>query len=259
MIEIVNMKIDPFERDDFVFYWEILNSRSEDITNFEVRVLRSRNKNGDYKVCLGWKPANSISFFRDRRTTKNQRWVEISYKIEVKKLDTNIVEVFGPASLEREPTSLDKMIIRNQRNQLFSRGRDVIIFKKPEDGIRCTCFNETLGDFDVFDCNICGGSGYQKKNSGVFFSKIFFPQENRSNASREGKEQHLMTGIWLSNYPIMSSGDMIVDKRNDRYIVNDITVYNPRDVIIRQELQLAAVKKTSTLMSMPIPEDFKKL
>ena len=257
MLEITNIIVDPFDPKDYVIYWEFSNQKNRPLNEFIFRIFKAQEKHGNYKLISRDLDPSAISSFRDKKTSKLDRWSEHHYKIEVEDTVSGKKETYGPGGVGMEPSPSDKMIIRNDRNKLLNFARDVLVFSQPREGRRCGCFNTILNKTEVPDCKSCGGTGYLTGHDSIYFTKMFFPSEMNQATTLDGPEHPSVKGLWTSNYPIIREGDMIVTKENNRYSVTSVSQVEPHGVTIKQQISVIRIKRSDVMMKIEVPEEFK--
>lgn len=258
MLELI-LYLDPFDSKDFLVYWEIVNKLGKNLSDYRLHVYRAIGVDSKYQlISLPLDPSTS-NFYRDKKTSKLRKWLDVHYKVEVERLSDGKREIYGPVRVERNATASDRLIISHKRKQYVRFGNPVVVGKLNQEGIRCACWNKILGKSDDSNCTMCHGTGYSKGYTNFYFTRMFFDAERKANPQISSEEQPLSRTFRCSNFPILNPGDLIIDRANRRYTVDVIDPVIPHGVILEQVLRVTEVNKTDVEMDVPIPEDFRKL
>lgn len=252
----ISFYIDPFDPKDYIIYWEIESSVSFDNDRYKIVVMRSEVEGGVYEEISGKISTSSISFFRDKFFNKNTKFQSVSYKIKLIDETNNSFELFGPRGINLEVRPSDLLIIKYERIRFIARGNDLIVFHRPRQGQRCSCYNEILNSVSDISCPTCFGSGFSKSFSSVFYTKAFMDTEPHNLFNRASEEQSAQKNFMFPNFPILSTGDVFVDKINRRYKVLEVYPVKPHETIISQRVSAIEVNKTDAEMMIPIPSEF---
>lgn len=123
----------------------------------------------------------------------------------------------------------------------------VYVLLKKRKGEPCPdCWNTITKKVRFANCKTCNGTG---ELSGYYASVPVRISQNVpqlvSNADTLDGDQTSLTPIdaWVSNYPLLSPGDVIVDVMNQRYSVERVAPRTKNQYVMRQLLQLYPLPK----------------
>jgi len=137
---------------------------------------------------------------------------------------------------------------------------DIWVYTKKRSGTRCThCWDSVRRQKNTDDCEYCFGSGYEGGfNTPVRsrMSYLTFPEivQKVTDVSEDRSEDNPIN-VWLMFDSKLEPGDVIVDFKNNRFIVDNIQYTNKNNaVIIRQILRLNNVPRDNIIYKLQIPE-----
>ena len=257
MIDI-KMMIDPFDARDYFLYWDFFNKTKEDLSDFSLDIYRSVDDGDDYQKVKS-NESLQAKIFKDRRISKNKRWLRLKYKIKLKKTSTGEEFWFGPVSIEKLGTPSDRLKIQHTKRKMLEFGNPFVVCKLNDSGDRCSCWNETLGKTEVLNCSECNGVGFKKGYGSFFFTKIKIDAETISESNNNSEEQRSSRTFALSNFPRIGSGDLLIDRYNKRFKVLGVQLVIPHGVVIKQMVSVTEVSRSEFEMKVDIPKDFKTI
>jgi len=161
------------------------------------------------------------------------------------------------ATLQYPPDYFALEIIRRERLLLrrFIGIRCAITARRTL-GAHCPdCWDEVKHRSRDPECETCLGSGYK----GGWFPPIYIwvamglPDQIRVPQVWGELEQPQLMG-WFTNYPIAKVGDVIVTRKNTRFVIENIHVSTRRGHPLRQIVQLAEVDKKDIRYKIPVGE-----
>jgi len=141
---------------------------------------------------------------------------------------------------------LAEMVRRNEL--LLRRGGEVVdIYIRKTAGEKCSnCYDPVRNQSKFPNCPICFGTTYvggYETFSGVL-AKIE-PYREARQLSDMGFKWNAPPRSWVTTYPLVRSGDILVRRLNDRrYELQGIDVKLSRGIITRQEFDLMEFQKT---------------
>jgi len=130
-------------------------------------------------------------------------------------------------------------------------GQDGSLLFRIRYGPRCSqCWDEVTGRSNNRNCNVCWGTGYQhgyvKLNK-----KIIFKREGRlfDNSEIGFKEISTLTA-WIDSFPIVNMGDVVIDSRNNRFIVDKNFSTMIRNTILQQRLSITYLNRDNPIYNI---------
>lgn len=253
---IQKLKINQINTGEIGITWEV-NDTSQ---VFEYFVDRSGSPQGPFETL------NSISIrhaygYIDRQFNNESVNRQVYYRIrgvnntetivsEVKALDQDILNYLGFA------------IARNK--QLFLRrigGTKCYVFIRKTFGKKCThCYDPTRQKSVSSNCIYCFGTTFE---NGYFSPIEMYIQLNplakgNSKTDLENVENLRIDGVWTSNFPILSPGDLIVESKtpDKRYIIETpIITTEQHNALIEQRFPVIQVHLSRIEMKVNVPID----
>jgi len=262
MIELRNIEVTPFLPSGYtgpnVFLrvtWEVAPT-SDDLDLYEITVWRSTSPDDDF-IQVSAPFFNSYDYI-DYDVNLYSKTREYYYKVRTRNVDTGKTVEIGPARLEDIPDILVLEIIR--RNNLLLKNMGVgipcAIMIRKTFGQKCGfCYDAIKHRATRSDCADCYGTTY----AGGYFEQInalvnFNPNPKLVNITVLGEIQPGETGAWMSNYPELNPGDLIVEPTNKRWRVAAMDSTRKQRHLCHQILRLAAVNRGDAPYSVPVTD-----
>jgi hypothetical protein len=230
----------------------------EDLSNYKFDILRSTSPSSGYEVIV-----SDLDKFEYIDTGVNlyKPSIRYYYKIKVKDLKEGreqLSDIFGEMR-SCSPDNYAMAIITNYDIFLknVAGNPPIKILIKKKFGQHCTnCWDDIRMQPRIDNCNVCFGTGY----TGGYFDPI---EVNYSSMTGEaGMEQILDLSddgegeqpiqIWILNYPIVSPGDIIVDRYNRRYNIQAVKPTSKNQYILRQVLTIYRLPASHIVYKFPV-------
>ena len=193
------------------------------------------------------------------------------YYYRIKVLDSEddeqlVSRVFGQ---EFSPELATMEVIRRHEIVLYGvnghpgfMSRIFACFKRTIDGTRCHfCINPHTHERTQEKCNVCKGTGYIEgwSNPILFKGRWRDRIQKQSRRSTYGEKDKEERRLWLSAYPILEIGDILIEKStNKMFEVVTIGVTQPDNIVLSQNAQCSNVDRDfieSTSLRFPEDED----
>jgi len=209
-----------------------------------IEVDRSSGPEGPFKM-IGSVPSNSI-IYEDRTRVKRSFWDRIYYRLRVVNTVTQaVVEQSVPATLGAIPDVTAREIIRQHNLLLYGANTqpgyyatDFACFKRTKQGTKCHyCVSEETGDIYIDRCDECMGTRYLEgfSNPVKFKARFITSPSITSEITLYGDKEIDTRNIFMSSFPILEPGDILVEKHNDNHWeVVSINTSEPGGVIVSQ-------------------------
>jgi hypothetical protein len=239
-VRFFDQRIVLFSRSGVNVQWRI-EPEDDDISVLEIEVQRSESPAGPWKTITTVGPLTTATF-KDKTVPFRPQNQDISYRLVAKTAATGVVFYEGvPFSLQGE-LPLDAIeIIRQHKITLEGlnghesvRGVQCTLYQRRHYGPKCRrCTDGLTGRIVMSNCKECSGTGVV----GGFFDPIEVsmnvnPYPTQLQLANVGKIEPNETQIFMTNFPIMYSGDIIVEPSEKHWrVVRSETTERKRTVV----------------------------
>lgn len=258
MLFFTSIKVSSFDLDNFVISWTVeLNPPVEDITKYRFYVQRSNAPEGPFDELNTTSPLIDTYTFIDSQIDRLSKWRRYYYRVRcVNIIDTPTVEIISdPADFIVPKLSTQRLIqleiIRTEKILLQGVGLTPnfvgvksLAFIRRTFGQRCSdCWDFTKKKVNSSRCFTCFGVGFK----GGYHTPIlvyinYSPPGEQPELSALGEMQPNTIRAWMTNYPVLTEGDLIVDANNARWRVANQT---------RTEMLRTTTRQTLALYHLP--------
>jgi hypothetical protein len=245
-----NKKLVIFSRNGAHVQW-LIEPEDTDISTIEVEILRSEAPTGPFKSITTLDPLLDFAY-TDKTVPWRPQNQDVSYKLRaVEKSTGDTVHESAAFGLEG-PLTLDALEIIRQHKILLEglnghrslRGIECTLYKKRNFGPRChLCVDALTNRVTVSNCQSCSGTGfvigyYEPVNIHVNIEP--YPTEIR--LANVGKIEPSDTQIFMTNFPVMYPGDLVVEPDEKHWRVKG-THYTERNRnLVHQVLGVTQLK-----------------
>lgn len=245
MIQFLSTLVQSYDLENLTITWDIAPT-AESLSDYEIDISRAETPGSvaDYiDVVTGLSAADDI-FYKDLTVSGLQtfRFRDFYYRLKARNT-VNLAEyTTAPFKFEGVADITAKEVIRRQDIVLSERysGKRVMIVKKRTHGTVCPdCFDTILGKSDDPDCLACMGTGW----SVGYYAPI---ESTATITNRLKKDTLRMWSNWeatdvvmtMSNFPTITTGDLIIDNLNRRYHAVQIRTTEKGQHVISQQVQM---------------------
>lgn len=253
MLEVKNVKVLPFNIEFMEIVWEISNT-SEDILDYDFYVLRSEAEEGPFDTIAG--PLVDVYRVRDSSVHAITTHRIYYYKIKTRNRVTGEEKEFGPFDIEGIPNLIAVEMIRRETAVLLPEfaGTKFWLFPRKTFGQRCpNCYDEVLQKKLSERCTTCWGTTY---SGGYHYPTEFWGQmdmpQQQEQVSLEDHKQPKMARLRLGPSPGVKPMDLIIDYKNFRYKVVNVSGTSLNGVAVRQDLQIVMLEKGCVEDKIPL-------
>lgn len=224
-----------------------LQWRFDDLPNdHSIEIQRSEGPEGPWET-IDTVDASTISY-DDGDMPYRSFFTVLWYRIRVYDGNDDLILTSEPATNKQKADKFTAEIIRQYEIRL--KGSDThpgyyanhfACFKRAVNGKICDCVDEITGEKKRDRCPLCLGTGYLESWSNpITFRGAFMDGETRNTRiSRITESESLKRRMWLSHYPLLEPGDVLVEKDSQRHWkVRNIEVSNPNDVVVSQRVTM---------------------
>jgi hypothetical protein len=260
MLELVNLKVTPYiegisKSNTYLrVQWET-GQTDEDLDSIEITVYRSNSPDGEFIQVS--QPLFNIFDYIDRDVNLFSKHRKFWYKVRARNVTTDRTVEIGPAILEAVPDLIGLEEIR--RNNLVLKrftGSESAVFLRRTYGQHCgSCWDYAKSRKTRSNCRECFNTGFEYG----FYSQVnayvnFNPSAEDVQLLEPGKIQPENTVGWMSNFPLMSPEDVIVEVTNERWRVVRVKPTMKQRHVIRQILELAQIRKSDIEYDIPVSD-----
>ena len=211
-------------------------------------------------------PASMFDEWEDntaRLITKHRTYY---YKVVAKNCGTG-KEVHSKPVTYSDDLDLVGIYIVEEHDFLFRHvaGAPVLIYKKQTDSkTRCTeCWDEVQKRITKSNCRTCHGTGMIGKGVGGFYNPTYTwvdlsPEPEIVQTTQWGRVEPTQSDIFMSNYPRVSVGDIIIELNSDkRWKVVNVRDSEKRRAKMLQIVRLDLINKDQVEYTIEVPDEIK--
>lgn len=263
MILLDTLDVNAYRMDELALSWSY-QTHSEDLSDYTLCIYRSEapisgQEVTGYTIIASGLGADTVAYVDTSISGyfhHNRDWY---YKLKI--INNNTLE----ESIQPEiPGYLNKAgvidrayleVLRRKTIALTKKTKRVFyLLKRYTMGTRCPdCWDPISFRVTESDCNTCHGTGWL----GGYFSPIQF--EGMTNDSPNFQEITMFGNfmpsdsiLFLLNFPLIKSMDIVVDDNNDRWVVQDVRAIRKLNKIIEQKVHLALIMADDPLYNIVV-------
>lgn len=236
-----------FPRNGVHVQWRV-EPESDDLELIEVELTRSESPAGPFTILQVLDPLKTFAF-TDRTAPWRPKGMELYYKLVARLRATGEEVDCGESFGFQGPLPLDAIEIIRQHNLLLygvnghepKTGIRATLYKKRNFGPRCqVCTDQATGRVIISQCRACAGTGF--RNGGYYAPMIinmtFQPNPNQVQITNLGKIEDNDTVAFMTNFPVMTPGDLVIEPNESHWRVIQIDVTERKRTIVHQLLKL---------------------
>jgi hypothetical protein len=198
-----------------------------------------------------------VPFYEDSNVNLFENGLRYYYKVEGFVGGVKVDDDKGTTSEYnvRDPIA-NKVIHENQLVLRVMNNPSVQVLLKKREGKKCPkCWNEITKKIRYSNCETCNGTGVlggYHKPIVTRISRSFSQLMDFSNMLDGDKTTHTPIDAWMSLSPLVSPGDIIVDRLNQRFMIDNVSPRTRSQYIIRQVLNLVPLEKGHPAYQVPV-------
>lgn len=232
----------------------------DELAGEEFTISRSSSPVSGYEII-----ATDVStpFFVDATVNLREIGLRHYYKIEGVVGGVKVSESVGETVIHnfRNPIA-NKAIYENQVVLRVMNNPPVKVLLRRRTGQHCPeCWNPITKKPKYANCKVCNGTGmltgYHEPIE-VKISRSFSQLMNYSNMLDGEKVSQSNVDAWISNFPLVSPGDVIVDLTNQRFSIEQVVQRTHAQHIVRQLLDMVPLESGHPAYLVPIDWSDKK-
>lgn len=253
MLFFSTVNVKSFDLDNFVITWAIdLNPVTEDVTKYRFFVQRSNSPEGPFDTLNTSSPLIDTYTFTDTQLDRLSKWRRYFYRIRATDSTDSSVEIFSDVAeflvptlttqtlVQREIIRTEKILLQGIGVSAGTVGVKCLAFVRRTFGQRCPeCWDAVKKKVSKSQCETCFGVGFKSGyHNPIVVYVNFSPPSDQAELTPIGELQPDVIKAWMSNYPPLTGGDLIVDSNNVRWRVVNQTRTEALRNIVRQTLSL---------------------
>lgn len=251
-LELKDLKVTSLDIDFHEVTWKIQNT-TEDVLDYNFRVLRSEAEEGPYEALTP--PFEDKYHFVDNVIQVAHRWRRYVYKVVVTNKVSGKTKEFGPVALE-PPADLIAAELRRHLRLVFQEfaGRRCIVLPVRTFGQRCSCFDTKLNKKTRSGCDTCFDTGFVRGYLHPIESWISVdPSAKTKQVSSTTAVTHQSnTTMRLGYYPMLKPDDLIIEGENRRWRVITQNQTEHSRASIYQELSVHELEPRDISFKIPV-------
>lgn len=238
-------------REGYRVQWQV-EPEDTDLSTIEIEVQRSESPEGPFELLQSGLDPLAVFSFVDMVTPWRPKNWEIYFRL-VGKLKTTGAEVdtsrvFGlQGQLPLDALEIIRqhnILLKGLNNQTPLTGIVNTLYKRRNFGGRCReCVDVKTGHIVISQCPACGGTG--RSESGYYdpidIDININPHPKFLKLTTLGKLEDNETAAFMTNFPIIYTGDVIVEPSEKHWRVVQIDVTERHRIVVHQRLRLAQV------------------
>ena len=258
MLKVADIRVRSFSLSYLDVFWRVSDT-PESAMDYEFYIQRSPNETGPFVDVAG--PLIDGYQFRDSTVRgMHSMYHKLFYRIRVVSRATAAERIFPDTglgvSLAARPDlqALEMARMENLRLKEF-KGREVLVFPKRNSGSRCSaCFDPVHMRKTHSNCHSCFGTGF----AGGYWAPVrcymqVITPNDTTQKFVDGAAQVQVTQFNLGNYPLIKSGDLVVEMENVRWIVGDsVTPVSKGRAMVRQTGSISRANNSSPEYNVPV-------
>ena len=262
MISLTTLTVTSYNRDLANVAWTI-QSTSESLAGYTLSLYVSEAPStdlGDYDLVASGISASDYSY-NDTTTVSglysdNRTWYYLAV-VEKTSTGETSTQPSSPAYLKINTLSRPYTEILRQKNlvlERFSARESLYFVKRRTWGTYCTnCWDTTLQRITVSNCPTCLGTGYV----GGYFTPVTFngminPAPKYNEITMFGQFMPSDCLLYMTNFPVLTTQDVIVDAINRRWLVNDVRYLEFKGRVIEQQARLSKISIDDAIYTISI-------
>ena len=255
MLTIDNTFVNSFSKSFLQINWTIVPT-IEDVALYSFTILRSNSPEGPFITVV--EGLTDQFAFKDTSVNLKSDWRKYFYRLKVVEISTpaNFVETESFHQSYEIDVIAAEIIRRN--NLILSNeftGRPVFIFIKRTFGMRCkSCWDFVTKRRCESNCIECFDTGFTFGYFDSIVAQMNINPEHEKVQMQRFKMEVNNTAGWLSNEPLLSPGDVIVEGDNKRWRVVDVRTTQRRRVVLHQTVRLSSVNNSDVEQLLKIPD-----
>lgn len=258
MLNVKGIKIEDIYSSDFLYISFEIDDTTESLSNYQINLMRSLSAQGPYSVI-----AYGITNFRytDRFVNLSDPSIKYFYKIQI--VDENTREVYVSdyqQFLQGKPDDFSFAIREIESLYLHNviNNDSMYLLNKMRTGQRCNCYDSIRKQADP-QCLSCFGTGYV----GGYYEPTEIKVNFFTPISEEGvyipSDDFNKTApiqLWTSNFPVIEAGDILVDNKNRRYIIQNCQRSTKNYFLFRQTVVAHVLPRSNIAYDFLVKEKF---
>lgn len=231
------LKITPISVKSLLLQWQ-------DMEGDSFTIYKSTSPNDGYDVI---ETHHATPFYVDNDVNLHDVGLRYYYKIEGYEGGVVVSTLTGESMRYNNRDNVANKIMHEFSVILrVMNNPPVKVLLKRRTGKRCpNCWNPITNKVRFSNCEVCNGtgviSGYHKPIE-TRISRDFSQLVDYTSMLDGEKVNKTSVNAWISNFPLVSPGDVIVDTMNQRFLIERVAQRTKSQFIIRQVLDLVPLE-----------------
>jgi ribosomal protein L37AE/L43A len=246
-VRFYDQKLLTRPRDGVVVSW-LLEPEDTDVSAVEVEIQRSESPDGPFVVVQTVDPMTVFSFTDKGAPWRPKAW-ELYYRLVSRSRSTGEEVHVGQSFGFQGQLPLDALEIIRQHDILLRgvndhgpyNGTPCTVYKRRNFGPRCpSCVDSVTNRVTISGCRSCSGTGFA---GGGYYAPVdtfiaIQPAPRVVQVTQLMKSEDADTSAYMTNYPVMYPGDLIVEPSDKHWRVTAVDVTERRRTLVKQQLRL---------------------
>jgi len=250
MLDTYNVEVDFYNLKYLTVSWKI-KPTTEDVSNYTFRVMRSLSPEGPFNPIID---LVDKFVYHDADVSLKNKYRKFFYIIRAfETADTDNYKDSSSAWLPEKPDLEAAEIIR--RNDLLLRKKvgalcEAYLIKTY--GQYCTnCFDYIKMRKRISNCPVCFNGGFVNGYFGPIATRVNFNPSQKMIQQAGFELQPDNIAAWMSNYPLLSPKDIVIESGTKRWRVVQQSQTEKRRIPVHQMLQLKRVNHSDIEYELP--------
>lgn len=233
---------------------QTLHIQWHDVKGSDYRLYRSLAPEGPFELIV---PSTTEPYYIDEDVNLFQNGLRYYYKVEGVEGGVVVETSKGYTSgyAVQDPVA-NKLLYENQLVLRVMNNPQVKVLLKRREGKRCPeCWNPVTKKPRYSNCSRCNGTGFiggYHNPVKTRISRDFSQLIEFQGMLDDGRTVYSPVSAWITNYPLVSPGDIIVDVMNQRFSIERVGQRTRGQFIIRQILEIVPLEKGHPAYSVDV-------
>lgn len=255
MISVKEIKISNQFSMDSIYIEVMLNDTFEDLSKYKINLYRSNNDHDNFQIIC--EDMQDLRFV-DYDVSMYNTYLKYYYKVGIAEEDggenfSNVymLEYNQPDNEAYYLAEITKIYLETAINN------DVmILLSRKRSGSVCPeCYDDIRKRPQISNCNICYGTNYVDGYYQPVPINVCYigPKSINQDFSIFGVgDKEVPISLWTSNFPLIRTDDILVNKNNDRYIVTGWQPTYKNFCLIRQTISAMIIPRGNIAYDVPM-------
>jgi hypothetical protein len=253
MLPTCNVRLEASSLEHIDVFWSIPTTTRSTL-GYTYQVLRSESPSGPFDPVT--EPLHDRFHIRDYIAPRKMAWRYLHYVVRL--AHEGAYADSAPITLQARPP-LDALEMIRLNSLLFREftGRPTLVYQLRTFGERCAvCYDSVTQRRLTANCAHCYGSTFARGYHYPIYAYVQISPETRAPQPQETLQTHqATTQARMSIYPIVKSGDLIIEREGARWRVQSVQFTERLRAPVQQILTITRVPEGDAEYKLPVVWD----